>query len=82
MTELAAPVWVRQLLRPRPAPIPWERAVRTALAVVGPVSGGMATGHLAPGLIGSMGALAASLADRGGPYRQRAIRVATVARWT
>ncbi|HET8599638.1 MAG TPA: FUSC family protein [Segeticoccus sp.] len=79
VSDLSAPVWVRQLLRPRPAPIPWGRAVRTSLAVVGPVSTGMATGHLAPGLIGSMGALAASLTDRGGPYRQRAIRVATVA---
>lgn len=76
--ELPAPAWVRQLLRPRPAPVPWGRVVRTGLAVVGPVAVGMATGHLGPGLIGSMGALAASLTDRGGPYRQRAIRVGTV----
>ena len=52
--------------------------MRTGLAVVGPVALGMGTGHLGPGLIGSMGALAASLTDRGGPYRQRAIRVGTV----
>lgn len=79
LSESVAPPWVRQLLRPRPAPVPWERALRTGLAVVGPVSVGMGTGHLAPGLIGSMGALAASLADRGGPYRQRAVRVGAVA---
>jgi len=76
--EVPAPAWVRQLLRPRPAPIPWGRVVRTGLAVVGPVSLGMAGGNLGPGLIGSMGALAASITDRGGPYRQRAIRVGTV----
>ncbi|GGC81619.1 membrane protein [Tersicoccus solisilvae] len=73
------PVWLRHLLRPHPAPIPWERAIRTGLAVAAPVGVGMATGELGPGVIASLGALAASLGDRGGPFRQRSIRVATVA---
>lgn len=79
LPELSAPAWVLELLRPRPAPIPWARSVRTAVAVVTPVSIGMAVGQLGPGLLCSIGALSASIADRGGPYRQRAIRVGVVA---
>lgn len=77
--EVPAPSWVLQLLRPQPAPVPWSRALRTGLAVVAPVAIGMAIGELGPGLLCSIGALSASMADRGGPYRLRAIRVGLVA---
>ncbi|TAM66563.1 MAG: FUSC family protein [Microbacteriaceae bacterium] len=71
--------WVGQLLRPRPAPIPWGLAVRMGIAVVGPVAVGMAAGELGFGLLASMGAMAASLSDQGGPYRARARRMSAVA---
>lgn len=77
--KIPATGWVGRLLRPQPAPIPWAQAIRAGVAVVTPVSIGMATGQLAPGLLCSIGALSGSMADRGGPYRQRLIRVCVVA---
>ena len=71
--------WVGELVRPRAAPVPWSRALRTAVAVVVPVSLGSAAGQLGIGLLCSIGALAASLVDNGGPYRGRAARVGAVA---
>lgn len=65
-------------MRPQPVPFPWERALASGVAVVGPVSVGVAWGHLGVGIVGSLGALTASLADIGGPYRHRAIRIPTV----
>lgn len=75
LRELAAPDWLVRMFRPKPAPIPWEAAGRAAIAIVAPASLGLATGNLAPGLIGSIGAVCATNADRGGPYRLRAFRV-------
>jgi len=71
--------WVGQLLRPKSAPIPWGRAVRSGVAVVTPATVGMATGQLGPALIVSIGALAASMADQGGAYGARVRRVGVVA---
>lgn len=59
--------------------MPWARALRTGIAVVVPVALGAAVGQLGIGLLCSIGALAASLVDPGGPYRGRAARVGTVA---
>lgn len=50
-------------------------AARAGIGIVGPVSAGVATGHPVPGLFGSIGALGGTIADRGGPYRIRALRV-------
>ncbi|MCX7520797.1 FUSC family protein [Microbacterium sp. STN6] len=71
--------WVAELLRPKPAPIPWPRVLRTAVAVATPVSVGMAIGQLGGGLVCSIGALAASIADKEGPYRARISRIGIVA---
>lgn len=71
--------WVAELLRPKPARIPWALAVRTAIAISTPVGVGMATGQLLPGVLVSIGALAGSLQDKGGPYRSRVARVSIVA---
>jgi uncharacterized membrane protein YccC len=71
--------WGAELLRPKPARIPWALAVRTAVAVATPVGFGMAIGQLLPGILASIGALAGSLQDRGGPYRSRFGRVSIVA---
>lgn len=71
--------WVAELVRPRPAPIPWPRVLRTGIAVGAPVSVGMAIGQLGPGLLCSIGALAASLADKEGPYPSRVYRIGVIA---
>jgi uncharacterized membrane protein YccC len=71
--------WVAELLRPKSAPIPWALAVRTAIAIATPVGVGMAIGQLLPGVLASIGALAGSLQDKGGPYRSRFTRVSIVA---
>ncbi|WP_082487042.1 FUSC family protein [Leifsonia sp. Root112D2] len=71
--------WVGQLLRPQPAPIPWARAVRSAVAIVTPVAVGMSIGQLGPGMLCAIGALSASGADLGGRYRARLYRLSVVA---
>lgn len=70
--------WVSALLVPRKAPIPWPRMLRTGVAVGIPVSVGYATGLLGPGVVCSLGALAASIADPSGPYRARVARIGAV----
>lgn len=75
LRELAAPDWLVRIFRPKPAPIPWEAAGRAAAAVTAPVTLGLVTGHLAAGLVGSVGAVCATNSDRGGAYRLRGFRV-------
>lgn len=75
LRELAAPDWLVRMFRPQPAPVPWEAAGRAAIAVTAPVSLGLVTGHLAAGLVGSVGAVCATNSDRGGAYRLRGVRV-------
>jgi hypothetical protein len=41
--------WVGELLRLKPAPIPWGAAFRTGIAVVTPVAIGMAVGQQGAG---------------------------------
>ena len=76
--------WVRELVRPKSAPIPWDLAVLTAIAVAVPV--GLALllmagdpAILGAGILVSMGALVASLADRGGPAVDRVRRIGVTA---
>jgi hypothetical protein len=40
--------WVGELLRLKPAPIPWGAAFRTGIAVVTPVAIGMEVGQQGP----------------------------------
>ncbi len=70
--------WVRELLRPKPAQTPWTLAVLTGIAIATPVAVGMATGNLATGVLVAIGAMTASIADRGGPFRDRVHRIVTI----
>lgn len=70
--------WVRELLRPKPAPIPWSLAALTGIGVAAPVAVGIATGNLAPGVLIAIGAMIASIADRGGAFRLRVNRIAAI----
>ncbi|MGN6126731.1 MAG: FUSC family protein [Humibacter sp.] len=76
--------WVRELVRPRKAPIPWDLAVLTAVAVATPVGVALAlmagdpalgASALGFGVLISMGALIASVSDRGGPGVDRFRRI-------
>ena len=69
--DIAAPHWLAQLLKPRPAPIDWKRAFRTAVAIPAPIAVGMALGHLGLGMLVSIGALCGSVTSISGPYRDR-----------
>ncbi|WP_116046892.1 FUSC family protein [Amycolatopsis palatopharyngis] len=73
--DLAAPIWLVQLLRSTPAPIPWTRAVRAALAMAVPMAVGYAFGDIGAGALVSTGALPTVLAESAGPYRYRAVRL-------
>ena len=72
--------WVHELVRTKRAAIPWDLAVLTAIAVTVPVgislllmSGDAAI--LGLGVLTSIGALVASIADRGGPAVDRVRRI-------
>jgi uncharacterized membrane protein YccC len=73
--DIAAPHWLAQLLKPRPAPIDWKRAARTAIAIPAPIAVGLAFGQLGLGMLVSIGALCGSVTSISGPYRDRARRV-------
>ncbi|MER7209754.1 FUSC family protein [Streptosporangium sp. NPDC020072] len=66
-------------MRIRPAaPRPWPM-LRTALAVVAPLLAGLAMGRIALGLLPAMGAMGTALADQGGSYRARVVRMGATA---
>ncbi|WP_244524789.1 FUSC family protein [Trujillonella endophytica] len=80
---MRAPAWLEELVRTTPPPVPWPDVVRFAIAVPMPlavavlVAGGIEPGpELGAGVFGTTGALAASLAPRGGPLRDRMRRTA------
>ncbi|WP_091449723.1 FUSC family protein [Actinokineospora iranica] len=72
--EVAAPHWLRQLLRQKPVPVPWKRVIRAPVAIAGPIAVGMAAGRIDLGVLVSIGALCVTFADSDGPYRYRAQR--------
>jgi uncharacterized membrane protein YccC len=71
------PMWLMELVRPRPAPTPWLRMVRAPLAVCVPLIVMYAVGHVALGLPAALGGLISSVMERGGPYLGRVKRVGT-----
>jgi uncharacterized membrane protein YccC len=72
-----APGWLVETLRPVQASPHWGAMLRVTAAVTTPLVVGLAAGRITIGLLPSMGAMAASLADRGGSYRSRIIRSAS-----
>ncbi|GAA3036068.1 FUSC family protein [Streptosporangium longisporum] len=72
----AAPGWLVETVRPAPAALEWWPMLRMAVAVTTPLAAGFATGHVVAGLLPAIGAMNAGMADRGGPYRVRVIRMA------
>ena len=79
--------WVRELVATKRAPVPWDLAALIAIAVATPLGLAFAFGHdtlfgqnvLGLGVLTSMGALIASIADRGGPAVDRVRRIVLTA---
>lgn len=70
-TDVAAPHWLTQLLRPTPAPIDWKRAFRAAAAIALPIAVGLILGRIGLGALVSIGALCGTVTAISGPYRDR-----------
>ena len=75
---VVVPDWLAEVVRPKPAPVPWPAMLRALLAVCVPLSVSLALGSTL-GILPAMGGLLGSLADTGGPYLARVRRVGTAA---
>ena len=73
------PEWLAEVVRPRPAPVPWPEMIRAALAICVPLSASLALGKGTLGVLPAMGGLLGTMADTGGPYLSRVKRVGSAA---
>jgi uncharacterized membrane protein YccC len=78
MRAAVVPDWLAELMRPKPAPLPWPDMIRAALAICVPLAVGFAVGRPTIGLLPAMGGLLGTLTDRGGSYLSRVKKVSTV----
>jgi uncharacterized membrane protein YccC len=74
-TDFAAPHWLRQLLRSKPVPVPWNMVARAVIALSVPLGVAYALGDIGIGALISTGALPPVLSESAGPYRYRAKRL-------
>jgi hypothetical protein len=72
------PDWLAELVRPKPAPLPWADMIRTTLAICVPLGVAFGVGKTTIGLLPATGGLLGSLTDRGGSYLNRVKRVSAV----
>jgi uncharacterized membrane protein YccC len=78
MRAAVVPDWLAEVVRPKPAPLPWPDMTRAALAICLPLGIAFAAGKTSIGLLPAMGGLLGSLTDRGGSYLNRVKRVSAV----
>jgi len=78
MRAAVVPDWLAELMRPKPAPLPWPDMIRAALAICVPLAVGFAAGRPTIGLLPAMGGLLGTLTDRGGSYLYRVKQVSSV----
>jgi uncharacterized membrane protein YccC len=78
MRAATVPDWLAELVRPKPAPLPWPDMIRAALAICVPLGIGFAVGKPAIGLLPAMGGLLGTMTDRGGSYLTRVERISAV----
>ncbi|HEX2822577.1 MAG TPA: FUSC family membrane protein, partial [Streptosporangiaceae bacterium] len=76
---MVMPDWLAEVVRPRPAPLPWPDMVRAMLAICVPLSVSLAVGKGTLGVLPAMGGLIGTVADTGGPYLTRVKRVGSAA---
>ena len=79
MRAAVVPEWLAEVVRPRPAPVPWPEMIRAALAICVPLSVSLALGKGPLGVLPAMGGLLGTMADTGGPYLSRVKRVCSAA---
>jgi uncharacterized membrane protein YccC len=73
------PDWLTEVVRPKPAPVPWADMARAVLAIWAPLAAGLITGHRALGLLPAVGGLLSVMIDNGGPYLARVRRISCAA---
>lgn len=78
MRAAIVPDWLAELVRPKPAPLPWPDMIRSVLAICVPLGTAIAAGKTSPGLLPAVGGLLGTMADRGGSYLNRVKRVSAV----
>jgi uncharacterized membrane protein YccC len=78
MRDAVVPDWLAELVRPKPAPLPWADMIRSALATCLPLGIGFAVGNIMIGLLPALGGLLGTMTDRGGSYLYRVERVGAV----
>jgi uncharacterized membrane protein YccC len=78
MRAATVPDWLAELVRPKPAPLPWPDMIRAALAICVPLGTGFAVGKPSIGLLPAMGGLLGTMTDRGGSYLTRVERISAV----
>jgi hypothetical protein len=76
---VVAPAWLAEVVRPKPAPLPWPDMIRAALAICVPLSAAFAAGPGTLGVLPAMGGLMGTMADTGGSYLNRVKRVGSAA---
>ena len=79
MRAMLVPGWLAEVVRPRPAPLPWPDMIRALLAICVPLSAALAVGKATLGVLPATGALLGTMADTGGPYLTRVKRVGSAA---
>ena len=79
MRAAVVPDWLAEVVRPRPAPVPWPEMIRAVLAICVPLSASLALGRATLGVLPAMGGLLGTMADTGGPYLSRVKRVCSAA---
>jgi uncharacterized membrane protein YccC len=77
MTAAVVPDWLAEVVRPKPAALPWPAMIRAVLAICVPLTVSLALGKRDLGVLPAMGAILGTMADTGGPYLSRVKRVAT-----
>src|ERR1700689_1026082 len=75
MRAMLVPDWLAEVVRPRPAKLPWPDMIRALLAICVPLSAALAVGKATLGVLPATGALLGTMADTGGPYLTRVKRV-------
>ncbi len=79
MRAAVVPEWLAEVVRPRPAPVPWPEMIRAVLAICVPLSVALVLGKGTLGVLPAMGGILGTMADTGGPYLSRVKRVCCAA---
>ncbi len=79
MWAAVVPDWLAEVVRPKPAPLPWPDMIRAALAICAPLSVAFAVGRGVIGVLPAMGGLMGAMSDTGGSYVNRVKRVTAAA---